>query len=340
MISYPVDVRTPIGRVMVGAAALAIVIVMGVAGYVATGWTLLESVYMIVITISGVGYKEVRPDMSSVQMVWTMLVIVFGLTAAIYTGGGVLQLVAEGEINRALGHRRRARRIEQVNDHLIVCGFGRMGTLLCEELHAQSAAFVLIDRDAERIEEAERLGYLFVEEDATEEAALIAAGIERATGLVTVLPSDAENVFITLTARALNRNIQIIARAELPSTQKKLLRAGADRVVLPAAIGAQRISTLLTRPAAFELMELVTGRQSLDLEIAELALPEACPLCEATLASAEVRKRTGVIVVALKRPDGTMVFNPDSDVTMRRGDTVVLLGRRENVDRFREAFQV
>ena len=202
MISYPVDVRTPIGRVVVGAAALAIVIVMGVAGYVATGWTLLESVY------------------------------------------------------------------------------------------------------------------------------------------VTVLPSDAENVFITLTARALNRDIQIIARAELPSTQKKLLRAGADRVVLPAAIGAQRISTLLTRPAAFELMELVTGRQSLDLEIAELALPEACPLCEATLASAEVRKRTGVIVVALKRPDGTMVFNPDSDVTMRRGDTVVLLGRRENVDRFREAFQV
>ena len=304
--------RPPIRRVVVGATALGIVIILGVAGYVATGWTFLESLYMIVITISGVGYKEVRPNMSSVQMIWTMLVIVFGLTAAVYTGGGVVQLVAEGEINRALGHRRRARQIGEVKDHLIICGFGRMGTLLCEELHDQSARFVLIDRDAERIEDAESLGYLFVQEDATEEEALIAAGIERATGLVTVLPSDADNVFITLTARSLNENIQIISRAEFPTSQKKLLQAGADRVVLPAAIGAQRISTLLTRPAAFELMELVTGRQSLDLEIAELVIPEKTALCEATLASAEVRKRTGVIVVAFKRPDGTMVFNPDS----------------------------
>jgi voltage-gated potassium channel len=332
--------RKPIQRVVLGSTALGIVVVLGILGYVVTGWTLLEALYMVVITISGVGYKEVRPDMSSVQRIWTMLIIVFGLTAAVYTGGGVIQLVAEGEVNRALGHRRRARQIGRVSQHIVICGFGRMGTLLCADLQDNGAAFVLIDRDPERIEEAERLGYLYVEQDATEEQSLTAAGIERAAALVTVLPSDAENVFITLTARALNQRIQIISRAELPSTQKKLLQAGADRVVLPAAIGAQRISTLLTRPAAFELTELVTGRQSVDLEMAELAIPDGCPLCESTLAAAEVRKRTGVIVVAFKRPDGTLVFNPESDIPMHAGDSVVVLGRHEQVDRFRQAFQV
>lgn len=331
---------TPIQRVRVGLVGFGLVVLIGTAGYVVRGWTLLESMYMVVITISGVGYKEVRPEMTPGDRIWTMLVIIFGLTSAAYFVGGVIQLMAEGEINRAFGRRRLSRQIEGLSDHIIICGFGRMGLLVCEDLARAKIPFLLIDRDPDRTTEADRDGYLYLLGDATEEETLVTAGITRARGIVTVLPSDADNVFITLTARGLNEKIQIIARAELPSSQNKLLQAGADRVVLPAAIGAQAITALLTQPAALELMELVTGRQRVDLQINEFSIPEQSPLNGSTLAEAEVRNRTGVIVVAIKRPDDTVVFNPESDLPLRDSDLMVVMGRRDNIDRFREEYKV
>ncbi len=330
---------SPLNRLRVGLIILAAIFAVAVFGYWMAGWGLLDAVYMVVITLSTVGYKEVRV-LSPQEQLFTILVIVFGVSAALYTMGGFVQMMTEGEIDRALGLRHASREIKRLSDHLVLCGFGRMGEILARELHRQKVPLVIVDNDPERITEAALYKYLALNDNATEEDALLLAGIRRAKTLVTTLPRDADNVFITLTARNLNPKVMIIARGEFPTTEKKLIQAGADRVVLPAATGALRMAAMITRPAAVELIEVVAGRQIAGVEVDELPIPPGNPLEGVTVGESQVRSRHGLLIVAIRSKGGTLLFNPGADAAMQGGGSVIVMGRQVDIDRFRAEYQI
>ena len=331
--------RSSIRRIVAGFALVAGVIVFGVLGYMINGWTFFDALFMVVITISGVGFGEVRPMGSTAERIHTMLVIALGLVAVAYTLAGFVQFLTEGEIRNYLGKQRMRRQIDAMTGHSIIAGFGRVGMLVSEELNGAGVDFVVIERSIERVIEIERRGYANIHADATEEETLRQAGLERAKTLITVLPTDAENVFLTLTARRIAPTVEIIARAEQPVTLKTLRQAGADHVVMPAAIGAHRIVSLLTNPSAVEFTELVTRRSSLAIELEEIPVKARGPLDGLMLRDADIGRRTGAMVIAVKRADGRVEFPPSGDEPFAVGDTAVILGRRSNLDLFRQSFQ-
>ena len=258
---------------------------------------------MTVITISSVGFSESTDSTPALQL-FTVGVIVVGMSAAAYTFGGFVQMVLEGELEVFLGHRRMTRGIEHLSDHVIVCGFGRIGEVLTSDLKHSHREFVVIDSSTERFEAAKSLGYLCICGDATSDEMLLRAGIERARTLVSSLPSDADNVFITLTARTLCPDVQILSRAEHPTTERKLLQAGANKVIMPAIIGAHRLERLITRPSTAHLIELVSESSFLDLELDEITLPDECRLIGVTVASTEAHRTHRLLVVAVRQADG------------------------------------
>lgn len=332
--------RRALVRIRNGLLGMVSVLVFGVAGYVSLGWKPFDALYMVVITLSTVGYGEVQPIESFLERSHTILLIALGTLAVGYTLSALISFITEGEIQHLLGSHRVRKQIQELKDHVIVAGYGRMGRLLCAELRSAGVPFILIDRTGDLNSEFESLEILYLTGDATEEDMLSAAGLERAKALVTTIPSDAENVFITLTARQMAPHVQILARAEQPSTQKKLIQAGANQVVLPAAIGASRIVSLLTNPSAVEFTELVTQRSRLAIQMEEVPVLVKGPLVGRTLRDADIGRRTGVMVIAIKRAIGSVEFPPASDTPLSTGDTIVLLGKRDNLDQFREAFDL
>lgn len=325
---------SPLRHLRTGLTALATIFVVAVAGYCAMGWGALESVYMVVMTFSTVGFREVRQIDTWYEMAFTVTVIVFGVSTALYTLGAFVQMMAEGEINRAMGLRRVTREIQRLTGHVIVCGFGRMGEILAGELRRAKVPIVIVDEDTDQVAEASSMGYLALAGNAAEEETLVAAQVLKARTVATTLPSDAANVFITLTCRNLNPKVQIIARAEVPTTEKKLIQAGADRVVLPAATGAGRMAAMITRPSIVELIEVVAGRHVTEVQVNELTLPDDSPLIGATVRESQTRTRHGLLIVAVRRSDGHLEFNPDADTVFRSGDAVIVMGREEDIARF------
>ena len=330
--------RTAVRRIVFAILGLLAVIIVGTVGYVSMGWAWDEALFMVIITISTVGYSEVRPLTDPMARAHTMLVIGLGTVVVAYVIGALLSLFTEGELQRILGHQHRRRRLVALKDHSIIVGYGRMGALIAEELAASGQPLVIIERDAGLIAELQRRGLPFVTGDAIEEAVLSEAGLDRARALVVAVASDADSVFITLTARQLAPEVQIIARAELPSSQKKLRQAGANHVILTAAIGARRISSLLKNPNTVEFIELVTKRSELDLEIQEIPIREGDALDGSSLRDADIGRRTGVMVIAIKRTIGPVEFPPSGDKPLRPGDSLVLLGRHEQLEEFARTY--
>ncbi len=325
-------------RIRNGLLGVLFVLILGMTGYVLLGWRPSDAIYMVVITLSTVGFGEVQPVESSLERAHTILVIALGTLAVGYTLSALISFITEGEIQHFLGHQRVRKQIDELKDHVIVVGYGRMGRLLCAELRSAGVPFLLVDRGGELASEFDALGILHLTGDATEEEVLNAAGLSRAKAIVTTIPSDAENVFITLTAREMAPHVQIVARAEQPSTQKKLIQAGANQVVLPAAIGASRIASLLTNPSAVEFTELVTKRSRLAIQLEEVAVLASGELIGKSLRDADIGRRTGVMVIAIKRAAGAVEFPPVGNAPLMEGDSIVLLGGRENLDQFRAAF--
>ena len=332
--------RAAFRRIATGVGSVVGVLVFGVIGYVCDGWGWFEALFMVVITISGVGYGEVRPLTTSGERIHTMMVIGLGLFAVAYTVGGFVQYLAEGEIRNYLGHHRMRRQIAALSGHTIIVGFGRVGLLVAEELTTNNVTFVVVERDTDRFAEIERRDYLYVGGDATAEETLRDAGIERARTLISVLATDAENVFVTLTARRLVPELEVIARADQPVTLKTLRQAGARHVVMPAVIGAHRIASLLTNPSAVEFAELVTRHSSLAIEMEEIPVRSRGTLDGHTLRDLDIGRRTGVIVIAVKRADGRVEFPPSGEEPFGANDTAVLLGLRTNLDAFRLLFNI
>ncbi len=321
-------------RVQLGAIILGALFAAAVAGYRFAGRSWLDAIYMVVITISTVGFGEAS-TLEPLEQFLTMGVILLGISAAVFTFGGFIQMTMEGELDRALALGRTTKAIEKLSSHVIICGFGRIGQMLAQELTRQKLSLLIIDNHPEAIADAQGRGYLVLLGDATDESVLLAARVNQARTLVTALPSDAANVFITLTARNLNARLQIIARGEQQSTEKKLLQAGANRVVLPAAIGALRMAAIVTRPSTVELLELAAGKTTLDVEVDEVMVSPQSPLIDKSLREANLRASGGLLVVAVKKSSGEMAFNPDADRRLAAGETLVVLGKVEDIDRFR-----
>lgn len=306
-----------------------------VVGYVLAGWNVLDAIYMVTITIFGVGYGEVRPVDEPALRVLTMFIIVAGCTSSIYVMGGFVQMIAAGELNRYLGTRRMTRGIDRLADHVIVCGYGRVGRILAEELEVSGQQFVIIDTSTERLQEAESAGRFVIIGDAAEERVLKSARIEEARAVATVLPNDATNVFITLTARELNPQADIIARAQSPSTEKKLLRSGATRVVLPEAIGASRIARLITRPTTEQLLAdsvihnaLAEDLELLGLRVHEFSITADSPMAGRRLTELMFADATQFVIVAVRATDGTVTQDPAADHVLGAGDVLVVLGHK------------
>jgi len=337
----------PFRKIVTGVALFCVICLIAVIGYVSAGWQLDDSIYMVVITIFGVGYGEVHPVESPGLRALTILVIVAGYGAVIYTVGGFMQMLIDGELNHALGARRMVRDIERLKSHTIICGIGRMGTILARELAVAGRPFVVIDCEPERLKAAEERGYLVIHGDATEEAVLERAGIMRASTVAAVLSEDAVNVFVTITARAMNADTQIIARGENPRTEKKLLGCGANRVVLPTAIGATKVAQLIIRPNAENMLEQLTSESGMKdelghigLQFDELAVTADSSVANRKLAELEIRSNHGFLVVAIRKADGAMLMNPDGETTLHSGDVVVVLGRGNDIIQLAERFAV
>ncbi len=307
------------------------VAVAAVAAYVAQGWSLGDAVYMTVLTVFTVGYDEVEPVATPALRLTTIALIVLGCTGMIFLTGALVQFITFRGFQEVLGTRRMTRQIEQLENHTIVCGFGRIGRMLARDLDAARAPFVVIEANPARVVEANAAGYLAVEEDAADENALTNAGVKRARVLATVLPNDATNVFITLSARSLNKNLTIIARGEAPSTERKLIQAGADHVILPAHIGADRMAELILYPATVEMVRSPRRMRELEIDLHRLGLELALAVVEAGSPNdgrtvAEVERATGFIVVAVETPGTEAAERPDPARRLLPGDGVTLIG--------------
>ena len=332
--------QSSLKRMVIGGGFLAATLVIAVAGYRLAGWNWLDSIYMVVITVFGVGFGEIGP-MTPTLRVFTMVIIISGCTSVAYILGGFLQMITEGEIKRALGVRRMKREIDLLKDHVIICGYGRIGQILAHQMEVAHQPFVLIDNDEHRVAQAEGKGFLVQMGSAADENILEAAGIMQAKFLATVLPDDAINVFITLTARGLNPDLIILARGEYPSTEKKLLQAGADRVVSPAAIGALRMSHMITHPAAMDFLEEDDGRNSLnellaqiDVQVEELVISHNSNLMGSTVGSVQARGKGTFIVVALRQAIGSTIINPAHEAFLEEGDTLIVMGHLGDIPKF------
>ncbi|MEB3229924.1 MAG: potassium channel protein [Leptolyngbyaceae bacterium] len=330
-------------RIITGALFFLFTLFVAVVGYMGFGWELMDAVYMVVITIFGVGYGEVQPIESPAQKIFTMIVIFAGTTSAVYIVGGFIQMVTEGEINKALNAKLKERSIASLEQHVIVCGFSPMGQILAQQLHDNHEPFVVIDPQAEQI--IETFHYLAREGSPTDEVFLETVGVHRARALVTVMPDDATNVFITLTARELNPDLVILARGERPSTEKKLRLAGADHIVLPDTISGLRMAHLLTRPTAIDFLGQPEERSYLndllsqiDVQLDELMIPAQSALAGKTVRELEVRGKGAFIVVAIRLATGQLIVRPSPSQILNGRDGLVVLGHRIDIPKFAKRY--
>ena len=304
------------------------------------GYTVVDSLYMTVITISTVGFKEVHPlDVSG--RLFTTVLIIMGLTVLTYTLGSLGALVVEGTFQRIIGRQRMMREIEHLQRHFIVCGHGRMGRILCEELVSEKVPFVVVENDPDEVETMRDHGYKVVEGDATEDEVLRQAGLERARGLVAVVSSNESNLYISLSAREIcrgaNPDLYILSRATGRQAAQKIYRAGADRVISPYEIGGMRFVQALLRPSVYDFVDVATQSGGLDLMFEEVTIGEGAHLDGVAIRDSNIRSQYDIIVIAIKKPSGRMVFNPGPERTLETGDVLITLGGREQLDRLRRA---
>ncbi len=325
---------SPLRNLLAGVAFLLLVGTAATAAYAANGWPLGDAFFMVVTTVFTVGYGEVRPVDTPLLRTITVMLIFAGCTGMIFVTGSLVQLITASQFQQLLGTRRMQKDISAMAGHVIVCGYGRIGQMLARELRDGRLPCVIVERDEARTNLAIAQGFSALRADATDEDVLRAAGIARARVVATVLPDDAANVFITLSARSLNPALMIIARGEAPSTEKKLLQAGANRVVLPAHIGAERVAELILFQDIARLLDDSDAkadlgrdlrRLGLDLEVVPAAPGSRC--VGMTVATLEAEAAGAFLVVALSRATGGTELQPPPEALIAAGDGVALVGR-------------
>ncbi len=303
---------------------IVLVISFGTLGYMfIEGWDLLDSLYMTIITLASVGYKEVH-DLSFNGRIFTIVLVVGGVGTVAYALTSAARIIIEGELQDVFGRRRLENKIKGLKDHYIICGYGRMGKIICKELREKNQKFVVIEKKTDLMADTDDT--LIIQGDATSDEALKEVGIDKAKGLISVLPTDAENLFVVLSARGLNPHLLIVARAGEEGSEKKLLRAGADKVVSPYHIGGLRIAHTILKPAVVDFIEFATKSGNIDLQMEEITIQEASQLSGLTLDECGIGRELGIIIVAIKKADGDLKFNPTFRSAIHAGDTLIALG--------------
>ncbi len=325
---------SPMRNLGFGVIYMLVVMAVGVVSYMMAGWSFGDAVYMVVITVYTVGYGETMPIDTALLRSITICIIVLGCTGMIFLTGALVQFITLNQINRVFGIKRMSTQIDRLRDHVIICGFGRIGTMLARELRGARTRFVIIEHGDMEVAQARDLGYLCLHADATNETALIAAGIRYARTLATVLSSDAANVFITLSARSLNPKLDIIARGELQSTESKLIQAGANKVVLPAHIGAERIAEMILYRETAKFMHESDRMKDFEKVLLGLGLDMDVIVAEAgstaigrTIEEIERDGEGAFFIVQINRRAGHVVTGPAPSTIIEAGDGVVLVGR-------------
>ncbi len=324
------DFRKSILKVLM---VIAVTIAFGTAGYMLIqGWGFLDALYMTVITLTTVGYREVHP-LSDRGIIFTILLLVGGVGAVFYALTKGAQVILDLEFNQIFRRKRVEKAIRGLKDHYIICGYGRMGKIIAKELQEEGVKFVVIEKRPGPYEGGE---IPILKGDATRDETLGEAGIDRAAGLISVLPSDAENLFVVLSARGLNPDLLIVARAIEEGSEQKLLRAGATKVVSPYHIGGLRMAHTVLKPTVVDFLEFATKSGNIELQMEEIQIQEKSKLIGLTLEECGIGRDLGVIIVAIKQPTGDTRFNPTFRSTVKPGDTLIALGEQSKLRRVEE----
>jgi len=315
---------------------LFVILVSGTVGYnVIEHMSVFDSFYMTLITISSVGFGEISP-LSQTGRILTIFIIVCGISLLTYSLGQIAKIFIEGELGRLLGRRKLGKQISELNGHFIVCGFGRIGEVICKELADEQIPFLVIERHGEKIENLEKMQYLYLARDATDEDALLQAGLMKAKGLVTAVSSDADNVFITLTAKGLRPEIFVLSRAADLKNESKMLRAGASRVVCPYNMGGARMAQILKKPTVVDFLDTAMMSGDLGLKLEEAIVQPTSAIVGKSLLTSNLRRDFGVIIVAIKKASSEMVFNPGPHAIIDAEDVIIAIGKQEDMKRMRQ----
>ena len=321
-------------RIIVLSILSILLLALGTSGYMLIEhYSFVEALYMTVITISTVGFTEVRP-LDGPGRLFTILLILTGAGFIAFNIAYFTQLLLDSNLLELHRRRKLKKLLSQLKEHYIVCGYGQMGQIVVDELLRAGIPVVVIENDESLLPRFTEKGIMHLIGDATDEGNLIDAGVQRAKGVVAVVGRDTENVFIVLTARDFNKDLLILARAGTPGTDKRLMKAGADRVVSPFAIGASLIAQNILRPTVTDFLELALSTEGMELSMEELRIPTGAPLVGKTLVDSGIRSRYNLIIVEIKRSDGTMVYNPAPRETLQAGDILIAIGPQENLTKF------
>ncbi|MBP7864746.1 MAG: potassium channel protein [Acidobacteria bacterium] len=310
------------------------IVVVGTGGFrILMGWSLVDSLYMTLTTLTTIGFGEIHP-MGVKGRVFTIGLLLVGVGTALYVLTLGAQVLVEGHVRNLFRRRKMERAVSRLENHVIICGYGRMGRIVGEELRARGVPFVVIEGVPELARKIQDDDLLVIEGDATRDETLRQAGVERARAIACVVDSDAKNLYITLSARVLNRKIFILSRCAEESAEEKLRRAGADKVIFPYRAGARQIANTIIHPNVTEFMEMISQRGSIQLEMREFTLPAGSFLDGVPLRKSKLRETYNLMVVGIRRSGGeSMLFNPATDLTLEAGNILMILGKPENADR-------
>jgi voltage-gated potassium channel len=312
--------------------AIAATLLIGTVGFTLIDhYPPFDAFYMTLTTMTTVGYGEIHP-LSHSGRVFNSFLIFFGVTTIFIAIGAMTQTIVEREFGEAIGRRRHKRMIENLKDHYIICGYGRVGRGAASELQHAGVPFVVVDINPERVERAMLAGMLAVAADSTRDETLGQVGIDRARGLVAALSTDADNLFVLLSAKGLNPKIYVAARAAEESAEAKMRRAGADAVFAPYAITGHRLAQSLLRPHVVQFLDFTTKDIGMDVAIEQVRVSEQSEMASRSLREMQIGRNVGVIVMAIRKGDGRMMFNPTADTTVDSGDYLIVMGRQENLD--------
>jgi voltage-gated potassium channel len=315
------------------AVAIALTLVVGTIGFtVVEHWPLFDSFYMTLITITTVGYQEVHA-LSRAGRIFNSFLIFFGVTVMFFAIGGMTQIIIELELNQYFGKRRIRTMIENLGKHYIVCGYGRVGRGAASALRSAGVPFVIIDKDDDKVERAIHDGMLGVLADANSDDTLRDAGIMRAIGLIATLGTDADNLFLVISARTLNPELKISARIAEMTSGDKFRRAGAEHVFAPYDMTGNRMAEALMRPHVYQFIDFTTrsGDLGLNVSLEQMPVPEASELVGQSLRDLQLRRELGVIVLAIRKPDGNMLFNPPAEAEICGGDCLIVMGGQDDL---------
>jgi len=323
----------PFRRLLPSTVLLAGILAVAIVGYeMLEGWSPLESIYMAIITIFTVGFQEIRP-LSPAGKILTIFIIIGGVGTAFYAAVKAVEIIVEGEMTGYRRRRRMDKKINELKNHYIICGYGRVGHNVAQVFDSSGIPYVVIDSKKETLDELDIKNVPIILGDATSDDILLGAGIRSAQGLIACSDSDVANVYVTLSARALKPDLNIVARAGHKDTEKKLLMAGANRVISPYFISGVRMAALVTRPVASDFLDLMTHAGQIDFSLFEIAIPENSPLVDKSVADSAIRHISGALILAIKKAVGSFDLHPTAASKIEKNDILVVIGTQDQFEK-------